>query len=173
LFNASSPNRSSELIAVPLTYKWCAVGLLAGVCLAGTMGLACFEARPVTPNYLGVGAMSASGGDSVLNDAYYDRIDWTDTDNTGTDAGDRNLGTAFPATPGVHYAPWEMGHSGIIKLTSGTASGQITQLQANLRYGVTTALDLSKVSRLIYRAVIKVDSLFKAYNGGGEHSWGV
>lgn len=97
------------MIAVPLTYKWCEVGLLAGVCLAGTMGLACFEARPVTPNYLGVGAMSASGGDSVLNDAYYDRIDWTDTDNTGTDAGDRNLGAAFPATPGVHYAPWEWG----------------------------------------------------------------
>jgi hypothetical protein len=117
--------------------------------------------------------MSASGGSPVLNDAYYDRADWTDIDNTGADAGVRNLAIAYPVTPGVNYAPSETGHSGIIKLTSGTASGQNAQLQRNFGNGVTTALDLSKVSRLIYRAVIKVDSLFRAYNGGGEHSWGI
>ena len=161
------------MIAVPLTCKWLAVGLLAGVCLAGTMGLARFEVRPVNPNYLGVGAMFASGGDSVLNDAYYDRTDWTDTNNAGAEVGVSDLATAYPATPGVHYAPSETGHPGIIKLTSGTASGQNAQLRPNIRYGVTTALDLSKVSRLIYRAVIKVDSLFSAYHGGGEHSWGI
>lgn len=169
MFNAVFPKPSGELIAVPPTYKW----LLAGVCLGGTMEITRFEARPVNPNYLGVGTMSASGGHTVLNDTYYNRNDWTDTNNPGTDAGVRNLATAYPATPGVNYAPWETGHSGIIKLTSGTASGQNADLWPNFGYGVTTALDLSKISRLIYRAVIKVDSLFRAYKGGGEHSWGV
>jgi hypothetical protein len=173
LFNTVFPNRSGELIAVPPTCKWLAVSVLAGVFLDGTMEIDRFETRPGNPNYLGVGAMSAAGGDSVLNHTYYDRDDWTDIDNTGADAGVRNLATAYLARPGVNYAPWETGHFGIIKLTSGTASGQNAQLQRNSGYGVTTALDLSKVSRLIYRAVIKVDSLFTAYNGGGEHSWGV
>jgi hypothetical protein len=167
------PNRSGELIALPPTYKWLAVGILGGVCLVGTMGIAQFEARPVNTDYLGVGAKSTSGGDSVMNDAYYDRDDWTDTNNPGTDAGVKNPATPDPATPGINYAPWETGHSGIIKLTSGTASGQNAQLRPNVRYGVNTALDLSKVSRLIYRVVVKVDSLFTAYKGGGEHSWGI
>lgn len=174
--NTNSNNKTdapgSELIAVPPTYKWLAVGVLAGVCL-GTMGIARFEARPVNPNYLGVGTMAAAGASSILNDAYYERVDWTDVNNTGTDAGVKKLASSSPATPGVNYVPGETGHSGIIKLTSGTASGQNAQLQRNFGYGVTTALDLSKVTRLIYRAVIKVDSLFTSYTGGGEHSWGV
>lgn len=173
MFNTVFPNRSGELIAVPPTYKWLPVGVLAGVCLGGIMEITLFEARPVNPNYLGVGTVSASDGVSVLNDAYYSRNDWTDTNNTGTNSGVRNLAAVYPATPGVNYAPWETGHFGIIKLTSGTASGQDAHLRPNFGYGVTTALDLSKVSRLIYRAVIKVDSLFTAYKGGGEHSWGV
>jgi len=146
-------------------------GLIALCAVA--MEIARFEARPVNRNYLGVGTMSAAGGSSVLNDAYYERGDWTDSNNTGTDAGVKNLASSYPATPGVNYAPWETGHSGIIKLTSGTASGQNAQLQRNFGYGVATAVDLSKVTRLIYRAVIKVDSLFTSYAGGGEHSWGV
>jgi hypothetical protein len=161
-----------ELVAVPPTYKWLAVGVLAGVWL-GTMEIARSEARSVNPNYLGVGTMSAVGRSSVLNDAYYQRIDWTDINNTGTDAGVKNLASLYPANPGVSYTPGETGHSGIIKLTSGTASGQNAQLQHNCGRGVATALDLSKVTRLIYRAVIKVDSLFTSYTGGGEHSWGV
>jgi hypothetical protein len=173
LFHTVFPNRSRELIASSPTYTWLAVGVVAGVLLDGSMEIARFETRPVNPNYLRVRARSASRGDPVLNDAYYDRDDWTDINNTGTDAGVRNLATAYPATPGVNYAPGETGHPGIIKLTSGTADGQHAQVQPNFGYGKTTALDLSKVSRLIYRAVIKVDSLFTAYNGGGEHSWGV
>ena len=169
----SLPTRAANLLAVPSIYKWLAVGVLAGVWLDCAMEIARFETRPVNPNYLGVGAMSASSGDPVLNDAYYDRDDWTDMNNIVTDAGVGNLAIAYPARPGVNYAPWETGHSGIIKLTSGTAKGQHAQIQPNLGHGATTALDLSKVSRLIYRAVIKVDSLFNAYNGGGEHSWGI
>jgi hypothetical protein len=146
-------------------------GLIALCAVA--MEIARFGARPVNPNYLGVARMSAAGGSSVLNDVYYERDDWTDINNTSTDAGVKNVVSSYPATPGVNYAPGETGHSGIIKLTSGNASGKNAQLQHNCGYGEATTLDLSKVTRLIYRAVIKVDSLFTSYTGGGEHSWGV
>jgi hypothetical protein len=170
--NNKAKTPGSELMAVPPTYQWLAVGVLAAVCL-GTMGITRFEARPVNPNYLGAGTMSAAGGSSALNDAYYERIDWTDLNNTGTDAGVKNLASSYPAASNVSSAPGETGHSGIIKLTSGTASGQNAQLRLNFGYGAASALDLSKVTRLIYRAVIKVDSLFTSYTAGGEHSWGV
>jgi hypothetical protein len=118
-------------------------------------------------------AWAPVGGSSAFNDVYYDREDFNDINIVANSASSKNFAGNFNQSPGVNFAPWETGHEGILQMTSGTSSGQNAMIQRNFGFGTPTALDLTKVVKLIYRAVIKIDTLFLTYNGGGEHTWGI
>jgi hypothetical protein len=127
--------------------------------------------EPIAPSVIDLSDTGdgSGGGSSMFTDAYYDLEDFNDINIFSSGAGTRNT----DMSNNVVFAPWEAGHEGILKMTCGTSNGQNSTLLRNFGNTNQTALDLTKVAKLIYRAVIKIDSLNTSYAGGGEHTWGI